>query len=118
RQMAEEGLTMNKRFRKWAGAVGVGLALVVADSAGLMAPSGLAFVGEAQARIGHPATPGSVAGVTRRTTRRVIRRSTIYVSSLPAGCVRTSVNGTAVWRCGSTYYQAYGGTRYVVVYIN
>jgi len=60
---------------------------------------------------------GSVAGVTRRTTRRVIRRSTVYVTALPRGCVRTSVNGAVVWRCGPTYYQAYGG-RYVVVYIN
>lgn len=31
-------------------------------------------VDQAQARIGHPATPGSVAGVGRRTTRRAVRR--------------------------------------------
>jgi hypothetical protein len=30
-------------------------------------------VDEAQARVGHPATPGSVAGVHRRTTRRAVR---------------------------------------------
>lgn len=30
-------------------------------------------IDEAQARVGHPATPGSVAGVHRRTTRRAVR---------------------------------------------
>ncbi|WP_245525093.1 hypothetical protein [Mesorhizobium sp. M8A.F.Ca.ET.165.01.1.1] len=75
------------------------------------------FVGEAQARVGHPLTPGSVAGVARRTTRRTIRRSTIYVTTLPAACVKASINGTVLWHCGSTYYQPYGG-RYVVVHIH
>jgi hypothetical protein len=32
------------------------------------------IVTQAEARVGRPATPGSVAGVARRTTRRVIRR--------------------------------------------
>jgi hypothetical protein len=43
----------------------------------------------AQARIGRPATPGSVAGVARRTTRRAVRRTAIYCTSAyrPAGCV-------------------------------
>ncbi len=30
-------------------------------------------VDQAQARVGRPATPGSVAGVHRRTTRRAVR---------------------------------------------
>lgn len=72
---------------------------------------------DAEARIGRPLTPGSVAGVARRTTRRVVRRSTIYVAALPASCVKVSVNGAWYWRCSGTYYQPYGG-RYVVVYIN
>lgn len=75
------------------------------------------FISSAEARIGRPLTPVSVAGVARRTTRRVIRRSTIYVAALPAACVATTINGIAVWRCGATYYQAYGG-RYVVIYVN
>ncbi len=29
---------------------------------------------DAQARVGRPATPGSVAGVARRSTRRTVRR--------------------------------------------
>lgn len=74
-------------------------------------------VSEAMARVGRPATPRSVAGVARRTTRRVVRRSTIYVNTLPAGCARVTVYGTLVWRCGGTYYQPSGST-YVVVYID
>jgi hypothetical protein len=96
-------------------AVGLGLALILGDLAGLpLLPN---IVSPAEARIGRPATPGSVAGVARRTTRRVIRRSTIYVNTLPSSCVRVSGYNGVVWRCGSTYYQPYKG-RYVVVYIN
>lgn len=72
---------------------------------------------EAMAKVGRPLTPGSAAGVARRTTRRVIRRTNIYVARLPAGCVKTSVNGTSVWHCGATYYQ-HTGSKYVVVHIN
>jgi hypothetical protein len=101
---------------KRAGIAAITLAVLLGDTFGSMAPFA-SFVSEAQARIGRPATPGSVAGVARRTTRRVIRRSTVYVAALPAGCVRTSVNGAVVWRSGGAYYQPYGG-RYVVVYID
>lgn len=105
-------------YRKYLVAAAVLTALVVTDGwqGTGPAPSGT-LISSAEARIGRPLTPLSVAGVARRTTRRVIRRSTIYVAALPAACVRTSVNGVAVWRCGGTYYQAYGG-RYVVVYVN
>ena len=36
---------------------------------------GVAAISDAQARVGRPATPLSVAGVARRTTRRVVRRT-------------------------------------------
>nr|WP_192179784.1 hypothetical protein [Mesorhizobium amorphae] len=72
---------------------------------------------DANAKVGRPLTPGSAAGVARRTTRRTIRRTNVYVKALPAGCVKTTVNGTAVWHCGATYYQR-TGSRYVVVHIN
>lgn len=106
---------MRKPHRKllWVGLIG--LAMLAADS--LMPMPFGSFVSEAQAIVGRPATPGSVAGVARRTTRRVIRRSSIYVATLPASCIKTSVNGTVIWSCGGVYYQPYGG-RYVVVYIN
>ena len=99
--------------------LGAGMAVVAMMSGDLIdavAPFA-SFVGEAQARVGHPLTPGSVAGVARRTTRRTIRRSTIYVNRLPAACVKTSINGVVLWHCGGTYYQAYSG-RYVVVHIH
>ncbi|MBP2237013.1 hypothetical protein J2Z31_003527 [Sinorhizobium kostiense] len=105
---------MKRAIRTWI--LGVGLAFLLTDIAGVTMPQ-LSFIADAQAVVGRPATPGSVAGVARRTTRRVIRRSTVYVSTLPAACVKTTVNGIVIWRCGGTYYQSYGG-RYVVVYID
>lgn len=108
---------MKLRFGRRAAAAGVmGLLLVLGDTAGLVAPD-WSFVGEAQARLGRPITPGSVAGVARRTTRRVVRRSAIYVATLPAGCARMTISGVVVWNCGGAYYQPYNG-RYVVVYID
>ena len=108
-------MKIRKMYGKILCATVVALALLVGDDLVPM-PFG-SFVSEAQAVVGHPATPGSVAGVARRTTRRVIRRSTVYVAALPTGCVRTSVNGVVIWRCGGVYYQPYDG-RYVVVYID
>ncbi len=70
----------------------------------------------AEARIGRPLTPMSVAGVARRTTRRVIRRSTIFVPALPRSCVAVTLNGAGYYQCGATYYQPYQG-QYVVVYV-
>ncbi len=71
------------------------------------------FVSEARAKVGRPLTPGSVAGVTRR----VVRRSHIYVSVLPAHCVKVVINGAHYWHCGGHYYQHYSG-RYVIVYVH
>ena len=79
-------------------------------------PGGLVS-GTAEARVGRPMTPGSVAGVARRTTRRMIRRSTIYVASLPPACTVVVIEGASLHYCGSTYYQPYG-TQYVVVYVD
>jgi hypothetical protein len=47
----------------------------------------------------------------------VIQRTTIYVSALPKGCVKTTYSGgVVVWKCGALFYQPYHG-RYVRVYI-
>jgi hypothetical protein len=72
---------------------------------------------EVEARVGRPLTPGSVAGVARRTTRRTIRRSTIYVASLPPNCTTIVIEGTTLQQCGGTYYQTHG-TQYVQVYVD
>ncbi|AZO07592.1 MAG: hypothetical protein E5W15_04745 [Mesorhizobium sp.] len=109
-------MQLKKSSLRSTGAAGIAFALMLAGIADAVTPFAL-FVSPAQARVGHPLTPGSVAGVARRTTRRTIRRSTIYVTRLPAACVKTSINGTVLWHCGSTYYQPYGG-RYVVVHIH
>ena len=77
---------------------------------------GVSFTSEAEARIGRPLTPMSYAGVARRTTRRVVRRSAIYVSTLPHGCGQVNINGAMYWQCGATYYQQ-SGTQYVQVYV-
>ncbi len=75
------------------------------------------IIRDVEARVGRPATPGSVAGVARRTTRRSIRRSTIYVASLPPSCTTIIIEGTTLQQCGGTYYQTHG-TQYVVVYVD
>lgn len=72
---------------------------------------------EAEARVGRPLTPLSVAGVARRTTRRVIRRTAVYAPVLPRGCTAISIDGVTVQRCGTTYYQPYG-SQWVVVTIS
>lgn len=69
---------------------------------------------EAEARVGRPATPLSVAGVARRTTRRTIRRTTAYVATLPRGCTTVIIEGVSLHSCGGTYYQPYG-SQWVVV---
>lgn len=71
----------------------------------------------ASAVVGRPATPVSVAGAARRTTRRVIRRSTIYAATLPVGCSSIYIDGVMVYQCGATYYQPYNN-QYVVVYVD
>ena len=72
-----------------------------------------------EARVGRPATPGSVAGVRRRTRRRtrrrVYRRQTLY--ALPYGCHTTRVRaGVNYYYCGGIWYRpTYQGT--TVIYI-
>ena len=75
------------------------------------------FVKEAQAIVGRPLTPGSVAGVARRTSRRVVRRTSVYVAALPGGCSTVVIEGVALHQCGTTYYQAVDN-QYVVVKID
>jgi hypothetical protein len=106
---------MAKRTSLRTGALWVGLmaAALVLDG---WVPFGFT-VKEAHAVVGRPMTPGSVAGVARRTTRRTIRRSTIYATTLPAGCTTVVIEGASLRSCGGTYYQPYGG-KYVVVYVD
>jgi hypothetical protein len=53
----------------------------------------------AEARVGRPGTPVSVAGVARRTTRRaVVGGAAVGAAAAGAACVRVLVNGTYVCR--------------------
>lgn len=98
-------------------AMAIAICLLAADfMAGSWLPQQVA-VNNAEAVIGRPATPGSVAGVARRTTRRTIRRTSIYVASLPKGCSKVNIDGTMLYICAGTYYQPYQG-QYVVVNVN
>jgi hypothetical protein len=69
---------------------------------------------KAEARVGRPMTPVSVAGAARRTTRRSIRRGA-YIATIPAGCAYGSYYGYSLYYCGGRYYQRSGGG-YVIVY--
>ena len=86
---------------------------------------------QAQAVIGRPLTPGSAAGVARRTTRRAVYATNAsqqqqaqqqqeaqaqqqaasalpkgtVVSALPSGCSSVTVDGISVFSCGGTMYQ-------------
>jgi hypothetical protein len=68
------------------GLVAVGLTLAIAD----LPPGGMLDGGspikEAQAVVGRPMTPVSAAGVARRTTRRMIVATSVYVATLPPSC--------------------------------
>lgn len=63
------------------------------------AGQGLSLVQSAEARVGRPATPVSVAGVARRQTRRaVVGGAAVGAAAAGTGCVRVLVNGSYVCR--------------------
>ena len=97
--------------------IGIGCSLL---AVGLLADgvfNGGMLTKDAQAMIGRPLTPMSYAGVARRTTRRVIRRTAIYAATLPAGCTTVVMEGVTLHQCGATYYQP-SGTQFVVVQVD
>jgi len=86
-------------FRKLslaAAVVGFGMC----GSLGLSSDEGIALsFGKAEARVGRPATPASVAGVARRTTRRaVVGGAAVGAAAVGTACVRVLVNGAYVCR--------------------
>jgi hypothetical protein len=60
---------MFKRFTLAAAAILLG-ALVLDAGHSLVTPGSSSFIGSAEARVGRPLTPVSVAGAARRTVRR------------------------------------------------
>jgi hypothetical protein len=68
------------------------------------------LIKEAEARVGRPASPSSVAGVARRTTRRIVRRHHAIghrVKILPVGYTTVVVRGTTYYVYDRVYYRAY-----------
>ena len=63
-------------------------------------PSSLRLsIESAEARVGRPLTPVSVAGVARRTTRRaVVGGAAVGAAAAGTACVRVLVNGAYVCR--------------------
>lgn len=61
------------------------------------------LVSDAQARVGRPLTPGSVAGVARRTGRRTARRAVVGGAAVGAAA-------TGGYYYGRCYRNAYGHT--------
>ena len=96
----------------------LGLALAPADLSVEAGPGGLSLMPAtpARAEVGRPLTPGSYAGVARRSSRRVARRTAVRVNSLPAGCVYGNYYGGKYYRCGGVYYQRSGGVYVKVVF--
>jgi Na+-translocating ferredoxin:NAD+ oxidoreductase RnfD subunit len=73
----EEEKTMTTTSRLIRGAALLGalfIGLFMADAVPTSWNSSGAMLSQAKAVVGRPATPGSVAGVARRTTRRTVRR--------------------------------------------
>ena len=104
---------MKIRVKIWV--IAIGFLVAVGLTVDCWSPINLVS-SEVEARVGRPLTPASGAGVVRRTRRRTIRRSTIYVASLPKGCTTVVIEEQSCYQCGDTYYQA-DGTQYVQVYV-
>ena len=92
----------------------LGLTLAIADIPPDGMLGGASFMKEAHAVVGRPMTPVSAAGVARRTTRRAVVATSVYVATLPPACTVVVIEGITLHQCGTTYYQA-SGTQYVVV---
>ncbi len=89
-------------------------ALLAGVAAAVSLPAALA-----SARVGNPASPGSVAGVRRRTRRRTRRRIVVgmTIASLPAsGCSVVARGGVNYHYCGGVWYKpTYQGSEVVYV---
>jgi hypothetical protein len=79
-------------------AAGMACLFISDDSASVRQSS---LITEADARIGNPLTPGSVAGVARRQTRRAVRRGAVATGA--------AVGAGAYYGTPGAYYGVPGG---------
>jgi len=125
-------------------APGVALIAVLMADWTADSPLKLGWIPEAHAIVGRPLTPGSVAGVARRTTRRAVAVESAsvaaaaaqpaaapapaaapvagakplgtVVAALPSGCTQMTAGGVQYYKCGADYYRtAFQGT--ILVYV-
>jgi len=73
--------------------------------------------------VGRPLTPGSLAGVSRRTARRTARRTSYRVGTsvyaLPGGCTTVVTADVTYHNCGGVYYRPqYHGSDVVYVVVD
>lgn len=106
-----------KVSRSWILFTALLLPLVAIDFSAVELPI-LVALNTAEARVGRPASPTSVAGVKRRTRRRTTRRVAVgtRVNTLPRGCTKVIKRGVTYHHCGGVHYRPYyqGNT---VVYV-
>jgi hypothetical protein len=81
------------RHKVAAYAASIAVILVVETSPG--APFGITFISAAHAIVGAPVTPGSVAGVARRTTRRTVAVASSTAASQSAAQAATAQQQSA-----------------------
>ena len=106
-------MTLSKRFGIFlmAGIIGA-FALELGEQRPIPGVHGL--ISSAEAIVGRPLTPVSVAGVARRTARRSIVETSTYVDTLPPDCTTVIIEDTTLWECDGEYYMI-SGTEYVLV---
>ncbi len=83
---------MKKSFPKLILATAAGLVVLVANEHVSFSNSGSSLITQADARVGRPLTPGSVAGVHRRVERRAYRRG-YYGAGLGAAAAGAAAAG-------------------------
>jgi hypothetical protein len=81
-----------------------------------LSPGFFKIVPDAEARVGRPLTPLSYAGVARRSTRRTVRRTAVWRSTLPASCAYGPYYGAYYYNCAGAYYEKSGNAYVQVVF--
>jgi hypothetical protein len=83
-------------------AIATGAFGMFASPTNWLSPTEASLISQAEARVGRPLTPGSVAGVNRRVHRRAARHSSYYGAA--AGAV--AIGGAGAYY-GRQYYNSY-----------
>jgi hypothetical protein len=95
-------------------AAAAGVAGLFASPTTWLSPQNASLTTQAEARVGRPLTPGSVAGVNRRVDRRTARRA-YYGTGAAIGTAAAVGAAGAYWGnqyYNSSYYGAYPGQYY------